>query len=177
MLSLIKNSLNYANKNRRAIATLLTLTSALTLVGCKVYLTRESVESALQEGFVTYGVTLNSITCPDEIEAVAGLSYTCTGYTPDVTYTIAVEPTGEGTTFNWRVAQLTLVGDAVAREVRAGLEAQISITLDSVTCPTEIIAEAGRVYECIVTAGNEVARVEVTPTGEGSSFDWALKQG
>ncbi|HEY9737777.1 MAG TPA: DUF4333 domain-containing protein [Trichocoleus sp.] len=161
----------------RAIA--LSLGSALALSGCTFtfYLSQESVEKALLEGYQEQTeITLDSVSCPEEMVAKAGEIYECSGENADLSITFAVRPTGEGTDIDWETAQIAMTGTAVEDLLKVGIEEQIAVTLDSISCPGEIIAEAGHLYQCTVTAGDETATVVVEPTGEDTHFNWSLKQ-
>ncbi|HEY9878426.1 MAG TPA: DUF4333 domain-containing protein [Leptolyngbyaceae cyanobacterium] len=160
-----------------AIALSLTSTFALSACTFTFYLSKASVEEAIQKGYEEQTqIKLTSISCPDEMEATAGKVYQCTGETPDVNLTFAVKPTGEDTNVEWETAQIVLTGAAVEKQLKAGIEEEIEVGLDSITCPSQIIAEAGQVYKCTVTAGEETATVVVEPTGEDTHFNWTLEQ-
>ncbi|HEY9761689.1 MAG TPA: DUF4333 domain-containing protein [Trichocoleus sp.] len=160
-----------------AIALSLSSTFALSACTFTFYLSKAAVEEAIQKGYEEQTqIQLTSISCPDEMEATAGKVYQCTGETPDVSLIFAVKPTGEDTNVEWETAQITLTGAAVEKQLKAGIEEEIEVALDSVTCPNQIIAEAGQVYKCTVTAGEETATVVIEPTGEDTHFNWTLEQ-
>jgi Domain of unknown function (DUF4333) len=176
MLFSIKNHLQLRNIRRVAPTLTLVVGSAFALTSCTVYLTQDSVEEAIANGYKAQTqIQLDSVTCPEEMEATVDNSYECSAIAQDVRLTFTVKPTG-GTNIHWEVTQLAVAGTTVEKEVKAGLEQELAISLDSVTCPNEIIAEAGQLYQCTVTAGDESAIVEVTPTGESTNFNWELKQ-
>lgn len=161
----------------KAIA--LSLGSALALSSCTFTfsLSQESVEKALLEGYQEQTeITLDSVSCPEEMTAKAGEVYECSGENADLSITFAVRPTGEGTDIEWETAQIAMAGTAVEELLKVGIEEQISVTLDSISCPSEIIAEAGQLYQCTVTTGDETATVVIEPTGEDTHFNWSLKQ-
>lgn len=164
---------------RPAVAIAFSLGSTLVLSACTftLYLSKASVEEAIEKGYEEQTqIKLTSISCPDEMEATAGKLYQCTGETPDVKLTFAVKPTGEGTDADWETAQIALTGTSVEKQLKVGIEEEIEVALDSVTCPSQLIAEAGQVYNCTVTAGGETATVVVEPTGEDTHFNWSLQQ-
>lgn len=166
-------------KGRLPSAIALSLGSTLALSGCTFtyYLSQDSVEKALLEGYQEQTeISLDSVSCPEEMAATAGEVYKCSGENAELSITFAVRPTGEGTDIDWETSQIAMTGAAVEELLKAGIEEQIAIVLDSISCPGEIIAEAGQLYQCTVTAGDETATVVVEPTGEDTHFNWSLKQ-
>ncbi|MBD2257725.1 DUF4333 domain-containing protein [Pseudanabaena sp. FACHB-2040] len=166
-------------KGRLSRAIVLSLGSALALSSCTftVYLSQESVEKAIAEGYQEQTqIALDSISCPEEMAATAGEVYECSGKNADVSILFTVRPTGEGTDLEWETAQIAMTDTAVEELLKVGIEEQIEVTLDSINCPGEMIAEVGHLYECTVTTGEETATVVVEPTGEDTHFNWSLKQ-
>jgi hypothetical protein len=166
-------------KGRLPRAAAICLGSTLALSACTFtfYLSQDSVEKAIAEDYQAQTeITLDSVSCPEEMAATKGEVYECVGENADLSILFTVRPTGEGTDIEWETAEIAMTGTAVETLLKAGIEEQISVTLDSITCPGKIVAEAGHLYQCTVTAGDETATVVVEPTGEDTHFNWSLKQ-
>jgi len=66
----------------------------------------------------------------------------------------------------------TITSESVETNIKSGFQDLTGFVLDSIDCPENIAAQAGKTYECAATATGESFKIAVKPTGEGAQFNW-----
>jgi len=83
----------------------------------------------------------------------------------------AIKPTGKDKYFNSAISKTFLLGKAIEDRLKTDLKKQISPnTTLSVTCPKEMLAKTGAVYECTVKFGDETLKAKITTTSDAGAY-------
>jgi hypothetical protein len=70
----------------------------------------------------------------------------------------------------------TLDTEKAASEIRRGLEGQTGLEVDGVTCPEEILADAGATFECVATLEGQRLQITVTQKDDDGNVRWEADQ-
>ena len=65
---------------------------------------------------------------------------------------------------------------SIESQIETGIEEQTDVTVESVQCPDDVLAEAGDTFECTVTdEGGDTATVKVTQVNDEGRVRWRLQ--
>jgi hypothetical protein len=109
-------------------------------------------------------LNVNSVTCPEKIEAKAGNNFECKADTNKGDIAIAANVTDDKGNFTWKTKDVentsqtntnestdreqTLNSGDVQRKIKDELAKQTALNVNFVTCPKQIKAEVGNTFEC-----------------------------
>lgn len=119
------------------------------------------------------GVRVKTVTCPDDVKAKKGDTFTCVvtgkdGTKGDVT---VVQRDDEG---NVRVSAPFLhmreAEDSIEQEIKK--QANVAVT---VTCPEVFVPKKGATFDCEGSDGNRTRTIVVTTTNSSGNFNFKVK--
>jgi len=147
---------------------LLLLTVAILVAACGTSIVdTQKAESVLKKDVVAQtGVAIASVSCPDNVAAKKGATFTCVAHGADGTHApINVQQTDNQGNVNYNadlVKQSTVQG-----EISASLTSQ-QVTLSSIHCPDVVEYVAGGHYSCDLTdQSGQTAHAIVTMAAGG----------
>ena len=172
---------------RRLVTRITLMLGAAILAGCSFGLSTGSdtldpdkVEANISEEMTKQqpNLPLNSVTCPDGMKPVQGVTFECTAHVDGIQWPIGVTITnvdlGTGNVkYNIKPTKALLIPEGIVKAIKAELRKQ-QVTNADVDCGTERyrVVEINGAIECTVTAGGErrVVRV-VDDEGRGVHFE------
>lgn len=150
----------------------------LALVACGPgKLDMEKIKSSVQSGVSSQlGLKVDSVTCPTEVEAKAGGTFSCTVKTSDLTEELPVEVTQNDDKGNvtWKSKYEIAPSEKVEDEVSTSLATESNIAAD-ITCPAKVLKKKGYRFECKAEdASGDTAVVKVEVTNDDGDVEWKL---
>ena len=113
------------------------------------------------------GADVESVSCPTDIEAKAGSTFTCTVNGADGTsVTIDVEQTSDegALSFQAPILHTTETEEIIAKDIGTGA---------TVDCPELVLAKAGATFSCEL-GGTQSGSVRVTLSDDTGGFDYEI---
>lgn len=152
----------------------------LALVACGPgKLDMEKIKSSIQSGVSSQmGLKVDSVTCPGEVEAKAGSTFSCTVKTSDLTEELPVEITQNDDKGNvsWKSKYEVAPSEKVEDEVSSSLATENNIAAD-ITCPPKVLKKKGYKFECKAKDSvGDTAVVKVEVTSDDGDIEWKLSQ-
>ena len=173
---------------RRLVTRITVMLGTAVLAGCSYSVSTggddtldpDTVEANISEEMTKQqpNLPLNSVTCPDGMKPVQGVTFECTAHVDGVQWPIGVTITnvdlGTGNVkYNIKPTKVLLIPEGIVKAIKAELRKQ-QVTNADVDCGTERyrVVEINGAIECTVTAGGErrVVRV-VDDEGRGVHFE------
>lgn len=137
----------------------------------------EKIKSSIQSGVSSQmGLKVNTVTCPAEMEAKAGGSFSCTVTTSDLTEDLSVEVTQSDDKGNisWKSKYEVAPSERVEEEVATSLLTKNNVAAD-ISCPAKILVKKGYKFECKAEdASGDRATVKVEVTSDDGDIEWKL---
>lgn len=137
----------------------------------------EKIKSSIQSGVSSQmGLKVDSVTCPTEVEAKAGATFSCTVKTSDLTEDLPVEITQNDDKGNvsWKSKYEVAPSEKVEEEVSTSLATENNIAAD-ISCPAKVLKKKGYKFECKAEdSSGERAVVKVEVTNDDGDVEWKI---
>jgi hypothetical protein len=129
----------------------------LALAGCTSTLNTGELEGATRQQFKTsVGVEVAAVDCPDDVDAKAGATFTCTVTGKDgssASFQVTQTDDEGHVKFGDRFVKTARLEQALTKEIGAG---------GTVECPDVVVLEKGATFDCAATKSGQDATVGVT---------------
>lgn len=163
----------------RRLALTVGVVLALALVACgPVKLDMEKVKSSIQSGVQSQiGLNVQSISCPSEIEAKAGATFSCSVKTNDLNEDLSIEVTQNDSKGNvsWQTKYQVAPSENVENEISTSLLTNNNVAAD-ITCPEKVLKKKGYEFECRAEDSvGDRATVHVEVTSDDGDIEWKLR--
>jgi hypothetical protein len=141
---------------------------------------KEEVASTTASALQEQGVQVENMTCPDDLQAVAGETMRCeftTGGQP-VDAVVTVTSVEDGTArYDMRTEARPVAKALLAQKVAEFIREKAAAAVDSSNCARDLQPQVGDSVSCEVTAGDESAEFTVTVTSiDGGLINFSMEQ-
>lgn len=157
----------------RASLLLLTPIAALALTGCTKTIDAGKVEEEISKAVrVQAGVPVKEVSCPENVKAEKGGTFTCTVTAKDGTKgdVQVVQSDGDGNVkFNAPFIHMDEAEGSVVEQINAQVKDAGEITVD---CPDIVIGEPGAPFTCKGLAGGKPFTVKAVQTDGKGKFNF-----
>lgn len=155
----------------RRLACLIVASGAI-LAGCgEATVDKDEIEDTVSSQFSSQGIDLSDVSCPGDVDAKVGAPIACTARNPAGT---KLEIEGkvdrvddDKAHFNVKIVGGTVEGAAVAKEMRAKLEAQVGQKADGASCPDEVKIPTRPPVTCTLEVAGKTYDVKVAVDDKG----------
>lgn len=163
---------------KRLVAPVVVLAAAALLAGCSKSLDGSSIESQIADGLSSQAGGTWTVSCPSDIPAEQGATFTCTATGADgTTSTITVTQDDADGNVTWKSDISGLDLSKVESGVAESLGQQVGGTW-TVTCPDSVDIGVGKTFTCDAADDTgQTTPITVTQTDTDGNITWTAGDG